>query len=179
MRAIEYGTADNTFSPLHLDDGTLNAIPQPKTGYGNKVIISTLALAALVSQTFDIADYKLSFPTSRPAYVPIENFDTIASTEEPFTFKNRSEVLSYIEERPDLLNLYKSLHVLIGNVFGDASVRLSVFKDQEENWSNLRVEIESKNDVEELLALEDKLFGLIEEDNSFFVALEHVTISCG
>lgn len=178
MKAIEYSTTDNTFSPLNLSDKVLNAIPQPKTGCGNKVIISTLALAVLVSQTLDIADYKLSFPTSRPAYEPIENFDTVTSIEEPFTFKSRAEVLRYIQERPDVLNLYKSLHVMIEDVFGDVGVRLSVFKDHEESWSNLRVEIDSGLEVRELLEKEDQLFTEIEKDKSFIAALEYVTISC-
>lgn len=122
---------------------------------------------------------KWNFPTANILPFERESPIEVASVNEVFQFENRDEVLDFIRVKPDVLNLYKSLHVMIESVFGDAKVRLSVFRDYEEDWNNLRVEIESDHEIEEITALENKLFDLIEKDSSFIAALDHVTISCG
>jgi hypothetical protein len=121
----------------------------------------------------------VSFPTAPTLFKASINDKFAVSVEEPFQYENREEVLKYIADKADVLNLYKSLPVLIENVFGKAKVQISVFKDEEENWSNLRVDIESGHEIEKLSALEDHLFKLLEKDKSFLAALEHVTICCG
>jgi hypothetical protein len=175
MNTADYSTTGKSFIPLYTNINN-NPVAKP---HGSKVVFPTLATFATVALMSGNFGYKESFPTSRLIYEPIPNLDISSSLEEPFTFTNRTEVLKYINERSNLFDLYKSLHVMIESVFGDARVHLSIFRYYEENWSNLLVKIKSKNASDDLLSLEDKLFAMIQEDDSFFAALEHVTISCG
>ena len=93
-------------------------------------------------------------------------------------YENEKEVLSYILKKEGVANLIKSLPFMIESVFGDAKIHLSVFRDYEEDWSNLMVDIESKYEIAEFIKLEEKLFQLIEKEPKFIAALEYVTISC-
>lgn len=175
MRDITYSTTTNEPILSGMRNSVLDTISKPKVNFSDKFVKSTLNCSGLIiSQPADtdIAGFKVSMP----AY---EECKSTFKSEEHFTFTNRAEVLEYIEERPALQNLYKRLHIIIKSIFGDVSVHLSIFRDYEENWSNLRVEIRSDSEMEELLELEDKLFALIEKDKLLFAALEYVTISCG
>lgn len=184
MTATQLST-ENEIIPLKMYDqaSTVQSASPNKNraGLSDKVkrgFFAATATTLLFSPVLDITDHTISFSTTNIEH-KTKQFDVPFSIREPFTFKNRAEVLKYIHERPDMLNLYKSLHVMIERIFGDARIKLSIFKDLEEDWSNLFVEIDSDSEIDELLVLEDKLFALIEEDDSFFAALEHVTISCG
>ena len=140
---------------------------------------TTMFVASMLANYALAEDSKRAFPTAHTiSPLPI-NSNIISSTEEPFQFANREEVMKFISNKPDVLSLYKSLPILVQNVFGKAKVHLSVFRDYEENWSNLRVEIESSHELEKLFELEKNFFELLEKDNSFIRALDSVTISLG
>lgn len=167
-----YKTEPSYTAPLHNNADTISAANRKPI----KQFIAAATVATLAYSTF-IDD--VSFPTAHPLSPAPINARFAVSVDEPFEYENREEVLKYIADKADVLNLYKSLPVLIENVFGKANVQISVFKDEEENWSNLRVDIESGHEIEKLSALEDRLFKLLEKDKSFLAALEHVTICCG
>ncbi len=96
------------------------------------------------------------------------------------SFENKLEVLNYIVGKKGLFDLYEALPLLIQKTFTDTpKVHLSIFKDDEENWSNLRVEIESYEPLDKLFDLENQLFSLMEEDGYHVEALKYVTISMG
>jgi len=181
MITSTYKTEPSYIAPLKNSADTLSMFKE-KSGYylPSKVAVATTILlaSALASQIFNDDPRKI-FPTAYPLSPAPINSNVIATIEEPFSFENRDEVIKFIAGKADVLSLYKSLPVLIQSVFGNAKVQLSIFKDYEENWSNLRVEITSGHEIDSLSALEDQLFKLLEKDKSFIAALDHVTISCG
>lgn len=167
-----YKTEPRYTAPLHNNADTISAADR-------KPIKQFIAVAAAASTLAYSTFIDVSFPTAHTLSPASINDRFSVSTDEPFQYENREEVLKYISDKADVVNLYKSLPVLIESVFGKANIQISVFKDEEENWSNLRVDIESGHEIEKLAALEDHLFKLLEKDKSFLAALEHVTICCG
>lgn len=172
MNTVVYKTEPSYIAPLHNNADTISAASR-------KPIKQFIAVAAVASTLVNSTFIDVSFPTAHTLSPASINDRFSVSADEPFQYKNREEVLKYISDKADVINLYKSLPVLIESVFGKASVQISVFEDEEENWSNLRVDIESDHEIEKLSALEEHLFKLLEKDKSFLAALEHVTICCG
>jgi len=179
MMTSTYKIEPSYIAPLHNGTYTASAFnKKPIKQFFSAVATATTFALVVNSQAFS-DDPKKIFPTAHTISPAPINARFSVSVEEPFQYENRQEVEKYISNKSDVLNLYKSLPVLIESVFGKAKVYVSVFNCDEENWSNLRVDIKSDHEIEELSALEDQLFKLLEKDKSFLAALEHVTICCG
>jgi hypothetical protein len=147
--------------------------PQKKAGMSAVRIFSTALLAASLCAASDF-DKGGSLNVAEP--ISLEEYSSGKATE-PYVFLNRDEVTKFISNRNDIKELLKSLPVMTAEVLGEAKMSLSVFTDFEENWKNLRVEIETNHSIEEFGLLEDKLFALFEENKIPDSALADVTIS--
>lgn len=158
-------------------ESTLKKDQKKSSNVINGIATALIATTLFLGSSAKNENLKKSFPTS---YLSIKNNNVFNDFEDgKFNFENKEEVLNFIADKEDVKNLCKNLPSLIESVFGKVQMSLSVFKDYEENWSNLRVEIESEHDINALSALEDKLFKLLEKDKSFLDALDYVTICRG
>jgi hypothetical protein len=94
-------------------------------------------------------------------------------SKEYYQFKDKNKVMEFLKDYPHVLDLYNSLPKIIGRVFGEVKVALSIYED--DGWRQLKVDIRSGHKNGHLSAREDRLFELLGEDN-FSFALEFVTI---
>lgn len=173
MTARNYSTIEHT-QPLLSP--TWDSVVVPVKQNKVKSVLAGILTASTTGYTYLTESDQKPFATIAGISPP--HSDEPIVKDKIFEYKKPMEVLAYIRDKPNVRKFLKALPSLVQQVFDKATLRVSVFKDYEEGWSDLWIEILSNNEVEEFLVLEDRLFGLIEKDSQFVAALKHVTISC-
>jgi hypothetical protein len=145
-----------------------NSVHRSSKRWAVSTVMAASLMAAIHHPAFPTATYPTTPVSTKAGY--------IASRETYFQFENEAEVLQFMSDKADVLNLYENLPHLINQVFGNARLKISIFHAYDEDWRTLRIDIDSGRSIEDLTALEENFFALLEKDTSFIAALDHVTL---
>lgn len=181
MSGSAFETVATHVTPLRNGADTLSAL---KIGPVEQIacklsFATTFVLASVIATHAASDDSRKTFPTAHtisPSYISSGLANRAGGR---FEVVDRNEVQEFIDGKPDVQFLYEKLPGIVESVFGKSAIHVSVFRDNEEHWSNLRIEIESNHEIEELSDLEEQLFRILEKNRSLLAALQYVTISCG
>lgn len=148
---------------------------------------ATTLLTENVTTKYDVIEIENSIPLNYQfeASAPVESqrrklnyidIETLKIKNNIFEFENRDEVYFYFSSHNEMEGLFSALPYYIEEIMGEVLTKLSIFKDIEEDWENLVIQIKLDRDIDDLMDMEDALVKLIEQN--FSGALKYITVSC-